>query len=362
MTSQEDYRNPSFLVTASQEPLQVTPTTLGRAPLSEAETHWTVFKRRLPEYLDQLNARKQELKTIISQAPIIPTELNVYYFIGRLNPPHEGHIETLKSLIEEAMRNQPYQVIILLGSGPNGGIRTLNDPLPFDLKMKVVIHLLEKKGIPCQRMINEGLIIIEEMGKAASQISNAVKKIVEIQQTIEEIHAYRYSGDKDEDVNKLAWIERSIQANLAPLGLDVTTDVIGIKALKNEDDDVEQSATQIRNDALIAFILDRETPGIGGFNQFNEKYNRLYGEDTREIYDSIIKQAREYDSIIEQARELTTEEIQEYIQHKTLPSDKKKKVSKAKKGGSRRRKLTKKRKLSKRRNLSKRRKLTKRRR
>ena len=28
-----------------------------------------------------------------------------------------------------------------------------------------------------------------------------------------------------------------------------------------------------RNDALIAFILDRETPGIGGFNKFNEKYN-----------------------------------------------------------------------------------------
>jgi nicotinamide mononucleotide adenylyltransferase len=342
--SQQDYSDPLELDTDTQpEPLQVTPTTVGRAPVSEAEARRRVFEG----YLDQLNARKQELKTIIAQAPTTPTELNVYYFIGRLNPPHEGHIETLKSLIEEAMRNnevdgQPYKIIILLGSGPNGGERTLNDPLPFDLKMKVVIHLLEKKGIRCQQMINEGLIVIEEMGKAASQISNAVKKIVEIQQTIEEIHAYRYSGDKDEDVNKLAWIERSIQGNLAPLGLDVTTDVIGIKALKNEDDD-EQSATQIRNDALIAFILDRETPGIGGFNKFNEKYNMLYREDTEEIYDSII----------EQAKNLSTKETQEYIQHKTLPG-KGKKAVKAKKGGrkTRRRKL---RKTKRRRKLTKRR-------
>ena len=325
------YSDSLFLDTASQpEPLQVTQTTLGRDPVSEEESRRTDFEATKERYLTELNARKEELKRIIAQAP--PTELNVYYFIGRLNPPHEGHIETLKSLIEEAIRNnkidgQPYEIIILLGSGPNGGERTLNDPLPFDLKMKVVIHLLEKKGIRCQQMINDGLIIIEEMGRAASQISNAVKKIVEIQQTIEEIHAYRYSGDKDEDVAKLAWIERSIQGSLAPLGLDVTTDVIGIKALKNEDDDVEQSATQIRNDAFIAFILDKETPGIGGFNQFNEKYNRLYGEDTREIYDSII----------EQTSGLTKEEIQEYIQHKTLPG-KGKKVGKAKKGGRRTRK------------------------
>ena len=112
---------------------------------------------------------------------------------------------------------------------------------------------------------------------------------------------------------------------------------------RNEDDDVEQSATQIRNEAFIAFILDRETPGIGGLNQFNEKYNRLYGEDTEEIYGSII----------EQAKNLLTEEIQEYIQHKTLPG-KGKKASKAKKGGSKRCKLTKRRKLTTKRRKTKR--------
>ena len=119
MSSQPIYRDTSFLETLSQpEGQQVTLTTVGRAPVSEAKTHWADFEASLPRYLAELNTRKQELKRIIAQAPPPPpTELKVYYFIGRLNPPHEGHIETLKNLIEEAMRNneidgQPYEIII----------------------------------------------------------------------------------------------------------------------------------------------------------------------------------------------------------------------------------------------------------
>jgi nicotinamide mononucleotide adenylyltransferase len=329
----------------------------GQRPINEIDEKISEFEANKERYLADLNAQKQELNSIITRAP--STELKVYYFIGRLNPPHEGHIVTLKNLIQEAIRNneadqQPYQIIILLGSGPNGGERTLNDPLPFDVKMKVVIHLLEKFGIPCQQMVNSGKIIIEEMEKAAGQIVSIIKKIVEINETIAEIHTTRFSGDKDEDVKKLAWIENSIQKSLVPLNVEVTTNVKGITALKNEDDEAEQSATQIRNDALISFILSKET-GTGGFEKFNEKYNRLYGEDTREIYDSII----------EQAKILDKEQIQEYIQNKTLPSSgKEKKQSKAKqkKGGrkTKRCKLTKKRKIPKRNKLTKKRKISKR--
>ena len=328
----------------------------GQRPINEIDEKIAEFEATKERYLADLNAQKQELNSIITQSP--PSALKVYYFIGRLNPPHEGHIVTLKNLIKEAIRNneadqQPYQIIILLGSGPNGGERTLNDPLPFDIKMKVVIHLLEKFGIPCQEMVNSGKIIIEEMEKAAGQIVTIIKKIVEINDTIAEIHTTRFSGDKDEDVKKLAWIENSIQKSLLPLNVDVRTNVKGITALKNEDDESEQSATQIRNDALIAFILSKET-GTGGFENFNEKYNRLYGEDTREIYDSIIEQAKFLDTV----------QIQEYIQNKTLPSSgKEKKQSKAKpkKGGSNKTRRRKVRKTKRRRKLTKRRKLSRRR-
>jgi len=60
--------------------------------------------------------------------------INVYYFIGRLNPPHQGHITALMELIKRAildnLDNPNYKIIILLGSGPKK-LRSLDNPLPF---------------------------------------------------------------------------------------------------------------------------------------------------------------------------------------------------------------------------------------
>lgn len=90
-------------------------------------------------YLEKLN----EIQDISTNFPSIEvlvdiesssTHLYLSYFIGRLNPPHNGHIQALIALINEAKRHEPFiPPLILLGSGPKG-LQTLDNPIPFDLK------------------------------------------------------------------------------------------------------------------------------------------------------------------------------------------------------------------------------------
>ena len=69
-------------------------------------------------------------------------ELYFSYFIGRCNPPHQGHFEMINQTIHSAI-NKGGKALILLGSGPkakDNGLdrRTLNDPLPFDFKRQLI--------------------------------------------------------------------------------------------------------------------------------------------------------------------------------------------------------------------------------
>jgi hypothetical protein len=325
------------------------------------------FESTKQQSIDELNAKKQLLEeAIISQLP--PTELKVYYFIGRLNPPHPGHIETLRNLIDTAKTNGGlFQVVILLGSGPNGGVQTLNDPLPFRLKRKVVIDLLRVNGVPdIDQLLRSDKVTIEEMGKAARQISDTIIKIIKINETIIDIETVRFSGDKDEDMEKLSWIEKSIANSLSPI--EITTNVVGIAAVENEDLGTAMSATSVRNYALESYLSElknikrKEEIGrererdIGGLEMFESEYKDIYLENTKNVYDAIIGQAINF----------TPEEIQRYIEFKILPGTSEKKTRKKKEGGSKRRRLIRKqtkRRKTKHRNLTKRKsKLTKRRR
>jgi hypothetical protein len=350
--------------TASQGEQQYYPTTRGQMTEDEAK-----FKRdQLLEFIDDLRVKRQRLlEEAISQLP--PTDLKVYYFIGRLNPPHPGHIETLKNLINTAKANGGlFQVVILLGSGPNGGVQTLNDPLPFRLKRQVVIDLLRENGVPdIDDLLHSNQVVIEEMGRAASQISNIIKKIIEINETIIDIQTFRFSGDKDEDMEKLSWIEKSLRDSLKPVV--ITTNVVGVAAvavaaieiensdIENSDRPVPMSATAVRNYALESYLsklknIERKVEtgrerdrDIDGLEMFDSEYGKIYTGNTENVYNAIIKQAENFNP----------EEIQKYIDLKILPGTSGQKGRKKKEGGSKRRK-TKNRKLTKRRRLTKRRK------
>ena len=88
--------------------------------------------------------------------------LHFYYFIGRLNPPHEGHLIALKTMVELAI-SQGSKALILLGSGPKKE-RTLNDPISFETKARFIQFKLEEMGIPPDSYI------IEEKGNPTGNV------------------------------------------------------------------------------------------------------------------------------------------------------------------------------------------------
>ena len=252
----------------------------------------------------------------------------IYYFIGRLNPPHEGHIETLKNLIKAAIKTQG-QVIILLGSGPNKGARTLDDPLPFELKKDIIISLL---GNLYEKYKDN--ISILEMSNAATQLQFNISKIIESSERIKveiirEIQTFRYSGNKDggEDVKKLNWVENCIKkkkfVNKDGSEIILETNVVPVDAVENAGR-IAMSATRVRKDALIGFIDNPDT----GYQSFFQKYGKFYGVYTQPVYRAIV----------DQAAGLSQEQIHAYIDTGVLP----------RRGGSRKRKLTKSRKTKRR--------------
>ena len=129
--------------------------------------------------------------------------LKIYYFIGRLNPPHSGHIEGLRQLIQASGDNG--KVLILLGSGPKG-IQTLNDPIDFILKRDFIVKKLsELLGDDfIHTKIGNGDIQILEMGTAAAQIASESKRMINPQHKT--VTITRFSGDKDGDLKKLEYV------------------------------------------------------------------------------------------------------------------------------------------------------------
>lgn len=256
-------------------------------PLKRAKTHdptgrftpeqlalIEMFERNKEMYLFELSKIISEDSSTTATGEI--KDMNVYYFIGRLNPPHLGHIKTLKNLIDTARENNG-TVIILLGSGPNKGARTLDDPLPFDLKREVVIYLLGETYQDYKDKIN-----IIEMGKSAEQISAIIQQ--DISNIIENINTFRFSSTKEGDDTKLNWIETAIKKRefTAPNGdkINISTNVVGIVPAQAESGRV-LSATQVRVDALKAILVNNP-------NWFINKYMIDYGaEYSRAIYDAI---------------------------------------------------------------------------
>ncbi len=207
------------------------------------------------------------------------------YFIGRLNPPHEGHIAALLSVVEEAIDSGGI-AILLFGSGPNGGIQTSKDPIGFDLKSRFVIAKLKKElqirhpDLKLDEMFKPGgQIQIEEMGKPVEQIRGIIQKDL-ISNLFNELQTFRVSGEKDngDDVKKLEWIEKALRAGILDEEgniIPIETKILPFPAVSNVSGNA-MSATQVRQDARTTSLDD-----------FNEKYGDFYTTFTEEIYNVI---------------------------------------------------------------------------
>jgi len=257
--------------------------------------------------------------------------INVYYFIGRLNPPHQGHITALMELIKRAildnLDNPNYKIIILLGSGPKK-LRSLDNPLPFLTKKEFITYKLKTEIASDPNLMRfldnfdfDRNVEILEMNSASQQITEITSEFLSVSDLIQEINMYRFSGAKDGDDKKLNFIEESIMKILNEYKSILSTEVISVNPVINEDEREAMSATEVRLSILKGFLEN-------DIDRYFDIYTDFYGS----IYTPKI--ARE---IADVTQIEGSKKVQDYITKKGT-----------KKGGSKRKRLTKRKRKSKR--------------
>ena len=227
-----------------------------------------------------------------SRPDFLPTSISFFYFIGRLNPPHNGHIAALHSLIIMARGDHSFP-LILLGNGPQSKscskdqqtTNKLDNPIDFELKKEFIQYKLQT-----QYGIDPTTYLIVEMGSPAKQVSNYITFTLEqpgLTQNINEVKIYHVAGDKDGDTTKLDFI-KPIAINTArpliPQLERIVTETIGIPAITEGTE--EMSATKVRL-SIYEGVL-KENPGI-----FMEKYGVFYDDYAGRIYDAIARVGQE---------------------------------------------------------------------
>ena len=240
------------------------------------------------------------------------------YFLGRLNPPHGGHIDAIVALILEARehRNPYIPPLILLGSGPKRQ-QTLDDPLTFELKCDFIVTKLAERGF-----VQDQDYIIQEIGNPSMDIANYVKTqlvpLINSGEPIETIDIIHIAGEKGDDTTKLDFLKKSASNALTEIGLGAVPTIIAtvaIRAVASANGSSAMSATEVRQDVLRLSMED-----------WMEKYGTFYGRHSHAIYEAIKHVAH--------SEPYTDEDRAYYIENGEI-----RKVSKRKRtGGSKRRK------------------------
>lgn len=278
--------------------------------------------KKIEELKDFIQNKLQESNNeFVSEEILTQNEtgenIKFFYFIGRLNPPHQGHIETLKELVRIANSESSIPPLILVGSGP-GGLRTMDNPIEFITKKTFIEHVLP------------GSYKIQEMTNPAKNVSDYIEE--QLQQlgkdisSIKTITINHIAGGKDDDSIKLDFVKRSAEKRARTIvpDADVATGAIVMPAAR--------SATKVRKDAYQTVL------NHSGFDGWPEEYKNFYGDDALEIYTQILEPLNDI------PRELLEKSIINYISTGVLPSTSmttkqpRKKSSSKKRGGTKRRK------------------------
>lgn len=246
------------------------------------------------------------------------------YFIGRLNPPHNGHIRALVSLIETA-KEKGSVPLILLGSGP-GKARTMDNPIDFETKKQFIVDKLASEEYGFEENTD---YVIKEMTNPAVNVAEYVYNGLETSgadpTNIEIIHV---AGDKGDDAEKLMFaLNAAVKAaERAMPNVPVSKNVAAIAA---SNAGPAMSATIVRKDAYRSLIDG------SGFEGWLAKYGDFYGTNAEAIYKAILYPLNNIPE--EEQRDI----IVNYLENDTLPVTKKPKRGKAK-GLTKRKKIQKK--------------------
>lgn len=297
------------------------------------------------------------IETTINTKNIVNPTMTFMYFIGRLNPPHDGHISALVALIEAAKEKGAIP-LILLGSGPNGGARTMDNPITFQNKYDfITAKLASEKSFRA------------DIDYKIKEMTNPVKDVAEFviegldQASVkpENVDISQFAGEKGDDTTKLKVVATAASKTASkkiPSAV-VTGGVVAIPAKASSAAGGDpMSATRVRTDAYQTLI----TNSVYKKANWLEDYGEFYGENAEPIYDAIIEVVANPETL-KLIPGITQKMIADYInegklppQQRTLPTSK----YKPEKGGSRKSKTKKRSNLKKRRTQRKKRRTTRR--
>jgi nicotinamide mononucleotide adenylyltransferase len=226
--------------------------------------------------------------------------LVICYFIGRLNPPHPGHIKSLQKTV--SLAGNTYPALILLGSG-GAKKGTLENPISFELKREFIEYKIPGAG---------SKYIIQEMGKTAEQIIQHIDQILARHPDARHIQIIHVAGEKGDDATKLNYLEPIVveytrsKIQRADATVEFITHAVAPEQSSSVDLPKDLSATQVRKDAYSCFLT---APPEEKYRCFADKHGEFYGEFTESMFTQIV----------EPAKTLTLEQVRQYIVTGELP-------------------------------------------
>jgi hypothetical protein len=229
----------------------------------------------------------------------VPTlnDKHFYYFIGRLNPPHDGHILALETLVKKAQETHSIP-LILLGSGP-GKKQTMDNPIAFDLKKKFIEKKLLERGIA------PSSYEIKEMTNPATQVSEYIGTGLDSDINYDNINITHVAGGKDEDTTKLAFALNSGEnkAKMMAPGSNIEATTFAVEPKQNVTGEKAMSATEVRRSVYKNYISGKT------FLDWDPRYKDFYGDMSEDIYNAIL----------DPAKQLSQENVQNYVDTGSLP-------------------------------------------
>lgn len=187
----------------------------------------------------------------------------LFYFIGRTNPPQEGHIDNLEQLVLTAYENRE-KAFIFLSNGPKGKFD--DNPLPFDVKEAIISeHLTE-------RLKGRGIRNPDNLFEIINTQKPIDRLYVESELRLPDLTLYHFAGDKDDDTTKLNYVETSIKKKFPEHKDNIKLVTVSVVPTKRGDGE-PMSGTTVRDFARSNNQAD-----------FQDEYGLFYRDNTGTVY------------------------------------------------------------------------------
>jgi len=197
----------------------------------------------------------------------------IYFFVGRTNPPHPGHIATIRQMVEEA-NHRGKRALVFLGDGSQTD-SVIKDPIDFELKRDIVVYkLFSEYGLNYGEHYE---IIQKTPEEPIPRLRNEVGAIAAAHATSSNVNVemFHYAGEKGDDVIKF----NHMKPYLIPTGHeDVNIDFknVGVRPIK------------IAGEEPFSSTIVREYAYEKTQEEWNAHFSSFYGPYADMVYLHII--------------------------------------------------------------------------